>query len=115
MNFSGIPLHSCELGVSQPKVYGDIQSHHNMSITLHILSAGKYKHHRKGYILDIAQKKSKIDNVEIKIITAYVFFGCFDKTVFFANNITFSEFQQIQSMFSQIVCFPKADFCQNRK
>ena len=48
MNFSGVSLHSPEIGVCQPKVYGNIQSHHNMSSTLHILSAGKYKHHMKG-------------------------------------------------------------------
>ena len=45
MNFSGVSLHSPEIGVCQPKVYGDIQSHHNMSSTLHILSTGKYEHH----------------------------------------------------------------------
>ena len=49
--------------VCQPKVYGDIQSHHNMSSTLHILSAVKYQHYR-----DIARKEWKIDNVEIKIV-----------------------------------------------
>ena len=48
MNFSGVLLHSPEIGVCQPKVYGDIQIHHNMGSTLHILSAVKYKHHRKG-------------------------------------------------------------------
>ena len=50
MNFSDVSLHSPEIGVCQPKVYGDIQSHHNMSSTLHILSTklvcdgGKFKH-----------------------------------------------------------------------
>ena len=48
MNFSGVSLHSPEIGVCKPKVY--IQSHHNMSSTLHILSAVKYKHHRKGQV-----------------------------------------------------------------
>ena len=50
MNFSGVPLHSPEIGVCQPEVYGDIQSHHNMSSTLYFLSAAKNKHHRKGYM-----------------------------------------------------------------
>ena len=45
MNFSGISIHSPDIGVCQPNVYGDIQSHHNMSSTLCILSIGKYKHH----------------------------------------------------------------------
>ena len=48
MNFSGISLHSPEIGVRHPKFYGDIQGHHNMSSTLHILSSGKYKHHHYG-------------------------------------------------------------------
>ena len=43
MNFSGVSLHSPEIGVCQPKVYGDIQSHHNMSSTLHVLLTGKYE------------------------------------------------------------------------
>ena len=68
MNFSGISLHSPEIGVCEPKVYGDIQSHHNMSNTLHILSAAKYNTiGRAGS--DNALKEWKIDNVEIKIIT----------------------------------------------
>ena len=52
MNFSGVSLHSPEIGVCQLKVYGDIQNHHNMSSTLHILSTGKYKHHMKDEGLD---------------------------------------------------------------
>ena len=68
MNFSGVSLRSPEIGVCQPNVYGDIQSHHNMSSTLHILSAAKYKH-RKKTRWDIARKEWKIDNVEIKSIT----------------------------------------------
>ena len=36
MNFSGTSVHTPEIGVCQPKVYGDIQSHHNVT-TLHIL------------------------------------------------------------------------------
>ena len=67
MNFSGISLHSPELGVSQTKVYGDMQSHHNMSSTSHILSAQKYKHEGRAR-WDIARKEWKIHNVEIKII-----------------------------------------------
>ena len=74
MNFLGISLHSPEIGVCQPKVYGDIQGHHNMSNTLHILSTGKYRHHMKGY-MDIAQKEWKIDNVEIKIIMFVIELG----------------------------------------
>ena len=30
MNFSGVSLHSPEIGVCQPKVYSDIQSHHKV-------------------------------------------------------------------------------------
>ena len=30
MNFSGVSLHSPEIGVCQPKVYGDIQSHQRL-------------------------------------------------------------------------------------
>ena len=30
MNFSGVSLHSPEIGVCQPKAYGDIQSHHKV-------------------------------------------------------------------------------------
>ena len=74
MNFSGVSLHSPEIGVCQPKVYGNIQSHHNMSSTLHILSAGKYKHHMKAR-WDTARKEWKIDNVEIKIITSVLKLG----------------------------------------
>ena len=48
MNFSGILLDSPLIGVCQPNVYGDIQSHNNMSSILHILPAVIYKHHRKG-------------------------------------------------------------------
>ena len=75
MNFSGVSLHSPEIAVCEPKVYGDIQSDHNMSSTLHILSTGKYKHHKKGYRWDIARKEWKIDNVEIKIITFVIELG----------------------------------------
>ena len=74
MNFSGVSLHSPEIGVCQPKVYGDIQSHCNMSSSLHILSTGIYKHHMKAR-WDIAQKEWKIDNVEIKIITFVIELG----------------------------------------
>ena len=56
MNFSGLSLYSPEIGVRQPNVYGDIQSHHNMST----IGMAKW---------DIARKKWKNDNVEIKIIT----------------------------------------------
>ena len=73
MNFSGISLHSPEIAVRQPNVYGDIQSHHNVNSTLHILSTGKYEHHMKGW--DIARKERKIDNVEIKIITFVIELG----------------------------------------
>ena len=75
MNFSGISLYSPEIGVCQPNVYSDIQSHHNMSSTLHILSAGKYINTigRAGW--DIARKERKIDNVEIKIITFVIELG----------------------------------------
>ena len=48
MNFSGVLFHSPEKGVHQPKIYDDIQSHRNVSSTLDILSAAKYKHHMKG-------------------------------------------------------------------
>ena len=44
MNFSGVSLHNPEIGVCQPKVYGDIQRDHNVSSILHILSAEKHKH-----------------------------------------------------------------------
>ena len=72
--FSGVSLHSPEIGVCQPKVYGDIESHHNMSSTLHILSTGKYKHHMKGR-WHIAPKEWKIDNVEIKIVMFVIELG----------------------------------------
>ena len=73
MNFSGISLHSPEIGVCQPKVYGDIQSHHNMSWEIsyqlgNINTTGRARWH-------IAQKEWKIDNVEIKIITFVIEFG----------------------------------------
>ena len=57
MNFSGVSFHSPEIGVRQPKVYGDIQSHHNVSSTLHILPAAKYKHHIKRARWDIGRKE----------------------------------------------------------
>ena len=72
MIFSGVSVHSPEIGVCQSKVYGDIQSHHNMSSTLHILSAAKYKGSARW---DIARKECKIDNVEIKIITFVIELG----------------------------------------
>ena len=73
MNFSGVSLHSPEIEVCQPKVYGDIQSHHYMSSTLHTLSAWKYTIGRARW--DIARKEWKIDNVEIKIITFVIELG----------------------------------------
>ena len=60
MNFSGVSLHSPEIGVCQPKVYGDIQSHHNMSSTLHILSTGKYKHHYEGLDGILLERNGKL-------------------------------------------------------
>ena len=75
MNFSNVSLHSPEIGVCQPNVYGDIQSHHNMSSTLHILSAVKYKHHR-----NVAEKEWKIDNVENKIITFVIELAPYNET-----------------------------------
>ena len=74
MNFSGVSLHSPEIGVCQPKVYGDTQSHHNMRSTLHVLPAGKYKHHIKDW-MGYARKEQEIDNVEIKIITFVIELG----------------------------------------
>ena len=75
MNFSGVSLHSPEIRVCQPKVYGDIQSHHDMSSTLHILSAAKYINTKGRARWDIARKVRKIDNVEIKIITFVIELG----------------------------------------
>ena len=60
MNFSGISLHSPEIGVCQPKAYGVIQGHHNMSSTLHILSAAKYKQHRKGLDGILLERNGKL-------------------------------------------------------
>ena len=74
MNFLGISLHSPEIEVCQPKVYGDIQSHHNMSAPCmsyqlrNINTLGRVR-------WDIARKESKIDNVEIKIITFVIELG----------------------------------------
>ena len=74
MNFSGVSLHSHEIGACQPKVYGDIQSHHNMSSTLHILSTGNINTICRAR-WDIARKERKIGNVEIKIITFVIELG----------------------------------------
>ena len=74
MNFSGVPPHSPETRVCEPKVYGDIQSHHNMSNTCisyqlrNIITRGRAR-------WDIAPKEWKIDNVEIKIITFVIELG----------------------------------------
>ena len=45
---------------------------HDVSSTLHILSAAKYKHYRKG---QMGYKERKIDNVENKIITFVIELG----------------------------------------
>ena len=74
MNFSGVLLHSPEIGVCKPKVYGDIQSHHNVSISCishqlrNINTIGKVR-------WDIARKEWKIDDVEIKIVTFVIELG----------------------------------------
>ena len=69
MHFSGVSLHSNEIGVCQPNAYDDVQSHHSMSSTpcipyqlQNINTIG-----RAGW--DISPKEQKIDNVKIKIIT----------------------------------------------
>ena len=71
MNFSGISCHSEteKTEVYQPKVYGDIQSYHNVSSTslMHILSAVKYKHHTGRAQWDITRKEWKINDVKIRI------------------------------------------------
>ena len=72
MNFTGVSFHSPETEVYQPTVYGDIQSHHNVSSTLHIFSAAKY--HRKGQ-MGSCSEGIKIDNVEVKIITSVIELG----------------------------------------
>ena len=51
MNFSGVSLHSPEMGVCQPKVYGDIQNH----IKSHQLSASSsqaFEHRGQKNILE---------------------------------------------------------------
>ena len=53
MNFLGVSIHSPEIGVCQPKVYGDIQSHHNMSSTLHILSSNSEGLHKWTFLFYI--------------------------------------------------------------
>ena len=75
MIFPGISIHSPETGVCQPKVNGDIQSHYNMSSTLYISSAAKYKHHIGRARWDTARKEWKINNVKIKIITFVIELG----------------------------------------
>ena len=76
MNFSSISLHSPEIGACQPKVYGDIRSHHDMSTTLHILSTGKYKHHMKDLMRYCSKGIENCQmNVEIKIIMFVIELG----------------------------------------
>ena len=74
MNFSDGSPYSPETGVYQPKVYGDIQSHHNRAA--HCISCQLRNVNTIGRARwDIAGKEWKIDNVEIKIITFVMVVG----------------------------------------
>ena len=73
MNFSGVSLHSHEIEVCQPKVYGDIQSH-NMSSIIISYQLGHINTVRRAR-WDIARKEWKVDSVKIKIITFVIELG----------------------------------------